>query len=66
MTTTASVFPIFSASSVIKAAESGRFFYCEKTLKNCCFGVDVSPNAPEYVLDLLARVVSDDAKKQEV
>lgn len=54
---------IRKASGLTQAAFSERYGIPKRTIENWEGG---QRNAPEYVLDLLERVVSEDAKKQEV
>lgn len=54
---------IRKASGLTQAAFAERYGIPKRTIENWEGG---QRTAPEYVLDLLERVVSDDAKKQEV
>lgn len=63
MTTAERAKAIRKASRLTQAAFAERYGIPKRTIENWEGG---QREAPEYVLDLLERVVSDDAKKAEV
>lgn len=63
MTTAERAKAIRKASGLTQAAFAERYGIPKRTIENWEGG---QRDAPTYVLDLLERVVSDDAKKQEV
>ena len=63
MTTAERAKAIRKASGLTQAAFAEKYGIPKRTIENWEGG---QRDAPTYVLDLLERVVSDDAKKQEV
>lgn len=63
MTTAERAKAIRKASGLTQAAFAERYGIPKRTIENWEGG---QRDAPTYVLDLLERVVSEDAKKQEV
>lgn len=63
MTTAERAKAIRKASGLTQAAFAEKYGIPKRTIENWEGG---QRDAPTYVIDLLERVVSDDAKKQEV